>query len=402
MSKAEGNGSIYENLGVDPHKSGVKESFKKVISNGYPNAFCNIIDDPFAPGWVLCSHSDGSGSKSVQRILAYLEQRRLGPGVFRHDIYDAVGMNTGDMACCGFIDNLVITDTVAINGANVPKELILNELALGIAELKKLYARYGIKMYFMGGETADLPDQTSSYILDANVSCRMKGSGLIKGDIVPGDMIFGFSSTGQAAWEEAQNSGQMSNGLTMSRTVLMHKDYSARYPFLCRPDKPYRGRFRVADGKEEFGGIMTVSEAILSPTRQWVIVIKLLLDYLRKRKSTHLLHGLVMNTGGGATKIKNIGKGILYKKTNMPEIPLLFDLIQKETGEEWANMYQTFNMGVGLDVIGLNKDGILEEALLYTSGMSRIPFFKLGRCEQSPDGENHVELFLPDGSKHEY
>ncbi len=395
------SGSIYEKLGIDPHKDGVKAIFSKVVDNHYSGAFCNIIDDPWKENWVLCSHSDGSGSKSVQRVLAYGETKD--PSVFIDDVFDAVGMNTGDMACCGFVDNLVITDTIAINSFFVPKELVLRGVAIGMTKLKALYAHYGIKLHFLGGETADLPDQVLSYILDASATSRMHKKGLVRGNVVPGDVIFGFSSTGQAIWEDAPNSGQMSNGLTMSRKILMSKEYSYKYPLsTSNPLKPYRGRFRVDGGKREFGEVMTVGEAILSPTRQWVIVIKLLLERLRRKNALHLLHGIVMNTGGGATKIKNIGKGILYRKKHMPEVTMLFDLIQQESGEEWPNMYQTFNMGVGLDVVGSDEGGILEDALSYVSGMVRISFFRLGECELSADGENHVEVAMPDTTSHLY
>jgi hypothetical protein len=54
--------SIYESLGVDPHKTGVKEIFGKIVSNEFPGAFANIVRIPNRPVG-LTKHSDGSGQQ---------------------------------------------------------------------------------------------------------------------------------------------------------------------------------------------------------------------------------------------------------------------------------------------------------------------------------------------------
>lgn len=384
--------SIYEELGVDPHKSAVKDIFAKIIRKDFPNAFCNIVKDAKRRGYVRTKHSDGSGSKSVQRVLHYLETGE--EEIFQDDVFDALSMNTGDIAASGFVERYDLTQTIAINSGNVNKDVILRQNALGWIKAIELYRQYGIELVLFGGETADLPDQTNSYILDMDVSANAREWEIIKGDICPGDTIFGFSSGGRAVWEGALNSGQMSNGLTLSRTGLMHKDYAAKYPFLCRPDKAYRGRYSVHD---KVDGVGRISDAILSPTRQWVIVIKLLIDELKMRNSLDLLHGIVMNTGGGATKIKNIGENINYCKYVPFEILPYFKFIQAETEESWENMFVTFNMGVGLDIIGSNHNYILSKAIRAVSEKTGIESFNLGSCHKG-NGKNSVSLLTKYGT----
>lgn len=380
--------SIYEELGIDPHKDLVKEIFKKINHNDFPGAFCNIV---YVPGTnrarVKTKHGDGSGSKSIQRILHYLETRD--ETVFEEEVYDALSMNTGDVAASGFVERYYITQINAINSGNVPKEIILKGIAIGTARLIELYKKYGIDIVCMGGETADLPDQVKSFVIDIDVESEMDAGNVIAGNIQPGDTIFGFSSGGKAIWEDKSNSGIMSNGLTMARTRLMHASYSEKYPFLCREEKPFQGRFKVGSYIVPIG--MMSSGSILSPTRQWAIVIKLLIEELKKRKALHLLHGISMNTGGGATKIKNIGKGIIYRKY-MPEPLPIFKLIQAETGEYWENMFVTFNCGIGLDIVGSNKNNVLWRAIGVVSRKTRIKAYIFGDCHRSGSKENRIIL----------
>lgn len=384
--------SIYEELDIDPHKTRVREIFKSIVRNDFPGAFCNIVYDPEDPEKVVTKHCDGSGSKSVQRCLDYLET-----GVaetFAGDVLDSLSMNTGDIAASGFVDRYYLTDVIAINSANINKEAVLLGIAVGLLNAVILYKQYGIEIIFLGGETADLPDQTNSYILDMDVFSRTHKSNIIKGNVAAGDTIFGFSSGGKAVWENEINSGQGSNGLTFSRIMLMHKDYGKKYPFLCRSEKPFKGTHLVKE-KALKGLGMNVNDAILSPTRQWAIVIKLLIDELKRKNAFDLLHGISMNTGGGATKVKNIGHGITFAKY-MPEPLPYFKFIQAETGEDWEHMFVTYNMGIGLDIIGSNKGGVLGKAIRKVSRLTKIKCHELGKCYPR-SGENKVVLFTPYG-----
>jgi phosphoribosylaminoimidazole (AIR) synthetase len=388
--------SLYEQLGVDPHKAGVRRAFGGVISNDFPGAFCNIVHDPSVSGQVVVKHPDGDGSKFMQRCLHFSEtsdQR-----VFRGAVDDALSMNTGDIAAAGFVGgDLFLTDIIAINGFNVRKDIVMQQLSGRIAELLKLYHDFGFSMIFMGGETADLPGQVDSIVFDMDIFARAPAEDVIAGNIQPGDAIFGFSSTGQAKWENGENSGIMSNGLTLARTALMHENYSQKYPFLSQTGKGYRGRFHV--GEVYSGSLIdgvNVGEALISPTRQWAIVIRLLIMELKKLNALDKLHGISMNTGGGATKVGNLGHNILYCK-NMPWPPPIFILIQQESRENWRNMFVTFNCGVGIDIIGDNGDGAFEKALIETSQITRLKYLNLGYCKKSPCNDNEIQLHTPVG-----
>ncbi|PIU78707.1 MAG: hypothetical protein COS72_02160 [Candidatus Moranbacteria bacterium CG06_land_8_20_14_3_00_43_56] len=378
--------SIYEKLGVDPHKGAVKSVFEKIVRNDFPGAFCVMARDKKNPGFMKVKHSDGSGSKSIQRCLHYFETRD--ETIFQGDINDALSSNASDIAASGFIEHYELTDVVNINSKNVPKDIILGQLGMGIQKNIELYKQFGINIEFLGGETADLPDQVNSYAIDMDIRSKAREEDIIKGNIKSGDLIFGFSSAGQAKWEEKPNSGQMTNGLTFTRTALMHSDYNKKYPFLFGKNK-YAGRYKVGDYKEELE--MTVGKAILSPMRQWAIVIKLLIDELKKKEAFRLLHGISINTGGGLTKISNLGKGIKYVK-KIPDPPPLFRLIQSESGESWKNMCVTFNMGIGMEAVGSGEGGILKDAIDSVSKKTNVAFYELGKCERNKNKGNKVNI----------
>lgn len=384
----------YKELGVDPAKSVVRKTFTKYIANDYPQAFVNIIVDKHNPDKVFTMHMDGDGSKVVQRVLHYLETKD--ETIFQGAVDDAVSMNTGDIAASGFVDGKwLITDVININALNLPKGIIMQQIAKRFGDLFDIYKQNNFQeIYFLGGETADLPTQISSMVFDVGIQAETGKENIIAGNVRPGDKIYGFASDGRASWEEKENSGIMSNGVTLARIELMDKSYSQKYPFLSSKKNPYRGKYKVNDKPEILGGV-TVSEAILSPTRQWAIVIKIIIDELKKRNQLSLLHGISMNTGGGATKISHVGKEILYRK-KMPAVSPIFQLIQEESGETWRNMYETFNCGVGIDVVGEDSSEFAE-VMKIVSERTGIQKYDLGICEKNDNDSNKIVLETPYG-----
>lgn len=389
---------MYQQLGIDPHKKGVKKVFSKIIAKEFPHAFCVIGKHDLLPHVYFAKHSDGVGSKCLQRLLHYLLTKDS--KVFRGDAADALIMNIGDVAACGFVGTYpyILTDIIGINSNNVDKAVIMREIGQGILDMIELYRQFGIEIVFMGGETADLPDQIRTYTFDMDVFAMAAPAQVIKGNIQPGDKIFGFASDGRAVWEQEENSGIMSNGLTMTRIVLMHRKYAKEFPYLCRPDKPFQGRFEIDDKpfKTEAMEDMTVSQAIMSPTRQYAIIVNLIIKKLRQRIGedrwvSEILHGISLNTGGGMTKIMNLGDKIQYEK-NMPNIPELFRLIQSETGEKWKYMLTTFNCGIGLDVIGSDEGGILSDVIHDVSAETSVKAFEYGSCERSKTAKNRLAV----------
>ncbi|MBI4779154.1 hypothetical protein HY797_01730 [Candidatus Falkowbacteria bacterium] len=381
--------SKYEELGVDPDKRSVREIFGKIVKNDFPGAFVNIVRGTGATGKVFTMHADGDGSKMVQRLLHYLE---IGDEqIFQGAVDDAFSMNSGDVAASGFVfGRWIINQIININAKNAPKDLIMRQIALRVEGLLKLYESCGFKqIFFLGGETADLPDQVNSVVYDVGVFAEGYDCELVTGNVQPGDQIYGFASDGQASWESFPNSGIMANGLTLARTCLMQEYYGLKYPFLVRNNGKYQARFAPADKPDALGGI-TVSQALLSPTRQWAILIRLLIQELKNRKIFHMLHGISLNTGGGATKIAHVGQGILYVKT-MPDPPPIFHLIQAESGESWRDMYKDFNCGVGIDVVG-SYSAEFKAALKFASMATGVKLFHLGKCVKNLAEKNSVIL----------
>lgn len=382
--------SEYGKLGIDAGKKGVRKVFGNKVSNHFPGAFVNIIRDPFHPGEVATLHLDGDGSKIVQRLLMLAETND--PSVIAGAVNDALEMNLGDIAAAGFVRGLILVgDVINVNRFNVPKELLMAEISKRFGELISLYERYGFTMFFMGGETADLPDQVQSAVFDVAVSATAKEEDIIIGDVRPGDFIWGFASDGQAVWEKKPNSGLMANFLSLSRVATMWSGYTQKYPHLIRQGSSYNGRFMVGDIDPTTG--VAVGQELISPTRHWAILIKILLDKLKEKGETHFLHGISMNTGGGATKIAHVGQGIRYTK-NMPIPPDIFQIVHRESGEKWKDMFQGANCGVGLDIVG---DGKLTSTLWEVQRETGVHLYDLGLCKLWEGGGNKVTLYTPYG-----
>lgn len=383
--------SQYKDLGVDADKSAVRKAFSAAVRNDFPGAFVNIVRHRLFPGYVKTQHADGDGSKSLLRLLMYLITREV--SWFDGMVDDAFSMNMGDGACSGFVTgDLTITDTLNVNKFNVPKEELMRCVSRRLGELQQLYRDHGFpEIDFMGGETADLPRQVHSSVFDMTLHAVMPVGGVINGNIQPGDRIWGFASDGKAAWEGRPNSGIQSNGLTLVGNTVISRTYTSMYPQVLLSGAAFNGQLFL-DGRDPLiDG--TIAEAVLAPTRQWALVIKCLIDKLNETGDLRLLHGISMNTGGGATKCKALGICHITFEKKMPEPPGLFRLIQRESGETWRNMYEALNCGIGIDVIGSPK---LEGALRYVEEQTHVALHELGGCWPS-NFENQVALKTPYG-----
>lgn len=393
----------YAQLGVDAGKKIVREIFDDGIETDFPGAFIKIFLSTLFPGFAGTQHGDGDGSKSILRILMYYITRD--PSWLYGMVDDGWSMNWSDIAAGGFVRDgeYMITDIVNLNAFNVPKDEILRAINTGIQLMLELYRQFGFgritnSIRFLGGETADLPRQVQTSVFDMTVSGYIPAVGVVKGDVRPGDLIWGFSSGGRAAWEDRQNSGIMANGLTLGINTLIHPDYVEQYPNLLPAGVTFNGRFHVNDPSGIYD--MTIAQVLLSPTRQWAILIKILIDKLCADDAFHLLHGISVNTGGGATKIVNVGTGgIVYHKT-MPKPLGIFQLIQRESQECWRNMFRSFNCGIGIDVVG---DSHLEPYLNAVEIETGVRLHKLGCCEADISSDkNRVVLQTPYGTFDDY
>ncbi|MBO3769232.1 MAG: AIR synthase-related protein [Thermoproteota archaeon] len=366
--------SKYEELGVDVSKKGV-EFLKKITDDMFPEAFCSIVKDPLNPEWGIILHTDGAGTKPVVSYLYYRETGDV--RFFETLVEDIVAMNVDDAACVGGLP-IAFSDYVAINPFKLSKQDLLNSLAKGFSKTFSKLRDYGINILFSGGETADLSDIVRTFDISGTVLARVELSRVITGrNISPGDIIIGLRSGGKARYEERENSGIMCNGITLARHCLLSNEYLKKYPEISSEEtKGYYGRFKIDSFIDELS--MTVGEAILSPTR---IYLPIIIEILREIRVKAMVH----NTGGGLTKCLKLGRNIKYVKDNLPEPDPIFKLIQNESGEDWRNMYQNFNMGVGLEIVVEKGD---EERIINISEKFGVSAQIIGRCEKSSEGNS--------------
>ena len=253
---------------------------------------------------VLVSGTDGCGTKVKLAIL-----------MDKHDTIgiDAVAMCVNDIICCG-AKPLFFLDYVAI-GKNIPEKVA--SIVSGVAEG---CVQSGCAL--IGGETAEHPGLMPAEDYDLAgfaVGIVDKKKILDNKNMQAGDVVIALGST-----------GIHSNGFSLCRKV---------FNIDSNPASLYEAR-------EELGG-KSVAEALLVPTRIYVKAVLALIEQCDVKGISHI-------TGGGF--YENIPRSIpdgLCAKVDKSKIKVLpiFQLLQKEGDIPERDMYNTYNMGVGMTVV---------------------------------------------------
>ena len=253
---------------------------------------------------VLVSGTDGCGTKVKLAIL-----------MDKHDTIgiDAVAMCVNDIICCG-AKPLFFLDYVAI-GKNIPEKVA--SIVSGVAEG---CVQSGCAL--IGGETAEHPGLMPAEDYDLAgfaVGIVDKKKILDNKNMKAGDVVIALAST-----------GIHSNGFSLCRKVF---DIDHNPPALY-------------EAREELGG-KSVAEALLVPTRIYVKAALALIEQCDVKGISHI-------TGGGF--YENIPRSIpdgLCAKVDKSKIKVLpiFQLLQKEGDIPERDMYNTYNMGVGMTVV---------------------------------------------------
>ena len=387
------NSNRYMMRGVSAAKEDVHAAIKNIDKGVFPQAFCKIIPDILGgdPEYCNIMHADGAGTKSS---LAYMYWKETGDlSVWKGIAQDALVMNTDDLLCVGAVDNILVSSTIGRNKMLIPGEVI-SAIINGTDELMKQMREMGIGIYGTGGETADVGDLVRTIIVDSTVTCRMKRSDVIdNANIRPGDVIVGLSSTGQATYESRYNGGMGSNGLTSARHDVFSKYLAEKYPESYDHQVPdelvYSGLKRLDDevpvsySVVKDSGVQTVEttisagQLVLSPTRTYAPVIKVLLDELRTE-----IHGMVHCTGGAQTKVLHfVSDNCRVIKDNMFPIPPLFKLIQEQSKTDWKEMYKVFNCGHRMEIYVHPE---VAEQVIAISRRFNIDAQVIGRIEEGP------------------
>ena len=337
----------YDMRGVSASKEDVHNAIKKIDKGLYPLAFCKIIPDLLAgdPNYCNIMHADGAGTKSS---LAYVYWKETGDlSVWKGVAQDAVVMNIDDLLCVGATSNILLSSTIGRNKNLIPGEVI-SAVINGTQEFIDEMNNAGVNIVSTGGETADVGDLVRTIIVDSTVTCRMRRDQVVdNANIKAGDVIVGLASYGQATYERQYNGGMGSNGLTSARHDVFAKYLATKYPESYDRSIPeelvYSGSKLLTDVID--GMPVNVGQLVLSPTRTYAPVIKVVLDQMRNK-----VHGMVHCTGGAQTKVMHFVENKHVIKDNLFPIPPLFKLIKQESGTDWKEMYKVFNMGHRMEI----------------------------------------------------
>lgn len=341
------NSERYQQRGVSAAKEDVHQAIKHMDKGIFPNAFCKILPDILGGDDAYCNimHADGAGTKSS---LAYMYWKETGDiSVWKGIAQDAIVMNTDDLLCVGATDNILLSSTIGRNKNLIPGEVIA-AIINGTEEILQEMRDMGVNIFLTGGETADVGDLVRTIIVDSTVTARMKREDVISNEkIAAGDVIVGLSSSGLSVYENEYNGGMGSNGLTSARHDVFHNYLAKKYPESFDPSVPselvYSGSKKLTDSIQALG--LDAGKLVLSPTRTYAPIIKQVLDGFR-----HKIHGMIHCSGGAQTKVLNFVENLHIVKDNMFDVPPLFKMIQKESGTDWKEMYQVFNMGHRLEL----------------------------------------------------
>ena len=253
---------------------------------------------------VLVSGTDGVGTKLKMAML-----------LDKHDTIgiDAVAMCVNDVICCG-AKPLFFLDYIAC-GKNYPEKIA--SIVSGVCEG---CVQSGCAL--IGGETAEHPGMMAVDDYDLagfTVGIVDKKKIIDNTRMVPGDVVIALAS-----------SGIHSNGFSLIRKVF---DIDNNNPALYEPC-------------EALGGA-TIAETLLTPTKIYVKSVLALLEKVDVKGISHI-------TGGGFYENipRSIPDGLCAKidKSAVRVLPI-FDLIAKTGNIPERDMFNTFNMGVGMSVV---------------------------------------------------
>ena len=333
----------YKQRGVSAQKEDVHNAIKNIDKGLFPKAFCKIVPDHLTASQDHCivMHADGAGTKSS---LAYAYWKETGDlSVWKGIAQDALIMNIDDLLCVGATENILLSSTIGRNKQRIPGE-VLAAIINGTEELIQDLQKHGVSIKSTGGETADVGDLVQTIIVDSTVVARMKRDEVIdNANIQAGDVIVGLASYGQASYETAYNGGMGSNGLTSARHDVFNHAVRDKFPETFDASVPadlvYSGSKNLTDTVEN--APIDAGKLVLSPTRTYAPIIQKIFEKIQRKN----IHGMVHCSGGAQTKILHFIDQLHVIKDNLFETPPLFKMIQQESGTDWKEMYEVFNMG---------------------------------------------------------
>ena len=346
----DSNRSRYQEAGVDIDKGNAfVENIKSVIADTHQRGVLNqiggfsslfSIDKDKYENPVLVSATDGVGTKLA--VAKFCE---------KHDTIgiDLVAMCVNDVIVSG-AKPLFFLDYLAVGKLEIE---VAGQIVAGIAAGCK---QAGCSL--VGGETAEMPGlyREGDYDIAGFVTGIVDRDNIIDGsDIRVGNKIIGLASN-----------GLHSNGFSLVRKI-------------CFSDLG----LTVNDHVEELNS--TLGEELLKPTR---IYVQPLLNVLK----TYKINGMVHNTGGGfydnIPRVLPNGCRARIDRDSFP-IPTIFGFLARSGQVSEAEMYRTFNMGIGFMVIVEDKD--VNDIMLQFSALGETPYL-IGEVLAESETGHQVEF----------
>ena len=302
----------------------IKSHIKRTMTSGVCSdigGFGGLFELGKVKNPVLVSGTDGVGTKLK---IAFLMDKHNTVGI------DCVAMCVNDVICCG-AKPLFFLDYIAV-GKNVPERVA--SIVEGVAEG---CVQAGCAL--IGGETAEMPGfyPVDEYDLAGfSVGVVDKKKILNNKKIKEGDIVIALPST-----------GVHSNGFSLVRKVFDVEKADIKTPL------------------ESLGG-KSLGETLLTPTKIYVKSIMALVNEIKVKAISHI-------TGGGF--YENIprsipdGFGAKIEKSAVKILPV-FDMLAKTGGISERDMFNTFNMGVGMSIVVAKEDADKALAILRANGES--------------------------------
>ena len=366
----------YKQRGVSAQKEDVHNAIKNIDKGLFPKAFCKIVPDYLTASEEHCivMHADGAGTKSS---LAYAYWKETGDlSVWKGIAQDALIMNIDDLLCVGATENILLSSTIGRNKQRIPAD-VLAAIINGTEELIQDLQKHGVSIKSTGGETADVGDLVQTIIVDSTVVARMKRDQVIdNANIQAGDVIVGLASFGQATYENDYNGGMGSNGLTSARHDVFNHAVRDKYPETFDASVPtdlvYSGSKNLTDPVKN--APINAGKLVLSPTRTYAPIIQSIFEKIERNN----IHGMVHCSGGAQTKVLHFIDQLHVIKDNLFTTPPLFEMIQAESGTDWKEMYEVFNMGHRME---LYVPAAQAEAIIAISESFGVAAQIVGRVE---------------------
>ena len=321
---------------VELMKEHVKKTMRsEVLTNlgGFSGAFSmekfKQMEKP-----TLVSGTDGVGTKLK---LAFLLDKHDTVGI------DCVAMCVNDIACAGG-EPLFFLDYIAC-GKNYPEKIA--QIVKGVAE-----GCIQSDAALIGGETAEMPGfyPEDEYDLAGFAVGIVDEKDIISGkDLAEGDVLIGIAS-----------SGVHSNGFSLVRKV---------FPMTRESLDTYY---------EELG--KTLGEALIEPTRIYVKALASVKKAgVRIKACSHI-------TGGGfyenIPRMLREGTRAVVEK-NSYEVPYIFKLLRERGGISEHDMYNTFNMGIGMSIVVPQSEAQNAVSILKENGAQAYIIGKIGKSDKA-------------------